>query len=90
MSDYSCHKHGHDFHEDCVACEAADDWASQQRRIAELEADVLSLSKYAKKLEAQLTELRDENERLKDENAGYLAAADSLFADNMALLEEGK
>ena len=37
MSDYSCNKHGHDFHEDCAACEAADDWASMERRIAELE-----------------------------------------------------
>ena len=37
MSDYSCNKHGHDFHEDCAACEAADDWAAKERRIAELE-----------------------------------------------------
>ena len=40
MSDYSCIKHGHDFHEDCAACEAADDWAAMERRIAELEKQV--------------------------------------------------
>ena len=43
MSDYSCHKHGYDFHEDCAACEAADDWASKERRIAELEAELQAL-----------------------------------------------
>ena len=49
MSDYSCNEHGYEFHEDCAACEAADDWVSQQRRIAELEAEVERLRKAIQK-----------------------------------------
>ena len=43
MSEYSCNEHGHDFHENCAACGAADDWASMEKRIAELETELAAL-----------------------------------------------
>ena len=71
MSDYSCSEHSHYFYEDCAACDAAKDWASQQRRIAELEAENRRLLKHKgkakRKLSAMLEKLLDENRLLRDE-----------------------
>ena len=57
MSNYSCNEHGHDFHEDCAACEAVDDWASMERRIAELEALVQSFDAVDKARQAENAKL---------------------------------
>jgi hypothetical protein len=55
----------------------------------ELEVEAPHHANYAKNIQSRIAKLEADNEKLRDENAGLLAACDSLTMDNDALREVG-